>query len=131
IGDDVEIGANSCVDRGALGDTVIESGAKIDNLVQIAHNVRIGANSVLAAQTGISGSTTLGRGVMMGGKVGLADHLVIGDGVQIAAGSGVMHDIPKGERWGGSPARPMRQWFRETATLAKLAKVRKSDDNGD
>jgi UDP-3-O-[3-hydroxymyristoyl] glucosamine N-acyltransferase len=128
IGDGVEIGANACVDRGALGDTVIEAGAKIDNLVQIAHNVRVGASSVLAAQVGVSGSTRIGKGAMLGGKAGLADHLAIGDGAQIAAAAGVMHDIPAGERWGGSPARPMRQWFRETATLAKLAMRGKSKD---
>lgn len=128
IGDGAEIGANSCVDRGALGDTVIEAGAKIDNLVQVAHNVRVGASSVLAAQAGVSGSTTIGKGAMLGGKAGLADHLTVGDGAQIAAAAGVMHDIPAGERWGGTPARPMRQWFRETATLAKLAMRGKSDN---
>ncbi len=128
VGDGAEIGANACIDRGALGDTVIEAGAKIDNLVQVAHNVRIGTNSVLAAQAGVSGSTTIGKGAMLGGKAGLADHLTVGDGAQIAAAAGVMHDIPAGERWGGLPARPMRQWFRETATLAKLALRGKSID---
>lgn len=128
IGDGAEIGANACVDRGALGDTVIEANVKIDNLVQIAHNVRVGASSVIAAQAGVSGSTKIGRGAMLGGKAGLADHLTVGDGAQVAAAAGVMHDIPAGERWGGSPARPMRQWFRETATLAKLAMRGKSKD---
>lgn len=128
VGDGAEIGANACVDRGTLGDTVIERCAKIDNLVQVAHNVRIGAFSVLAAQAGVSGSTTIGRGAMLGGKAGLADHLTVGDGARIAAAAGVMHDVPAGERWGGLPARPMRQWFRETATLAKLALRGRSND---
>ena len=122
IHDDVEIGANSCIDRGALGDTVIGEGTKIDNLVQIAHNVRVGRHCVLAAQTGISGSCVIGDGVFMGGQVGLSDHLTIGDGAQIAAGSGLMRDVPPGERWGGAPARTVREWLRETAALSKLAK---------
>ena len=122
IEDEVEIGANSTIDRGALADTMIGRGTKIDNQVQIGHNTRIGKYCVLAAQTGISGSCIIGDGVFMGGKVGLADHLTIGDGVQIAAGSGLMRDIPPGERWGGSPARPIKDWLKETATLAKLAR---------
>lgn len=122
IGDDVEIGANTAIDRGALGDTVIGDGTKIDNLVQIGHNVRLGRHCVIAAQTGISGSCVIGDGVMMGGQVGLADHLVIGDGALIAAGSGLMRDVPPGEKWGGAPARPIREWLRETAALAKLAR---------
>ncbi len=124
IGDNVDIGANTAIDRGALGDTVIGDGAKIDNLVQIGHNVRIGRNCIIAAQTGISGSCRIGDGVMMGGQVGLADHLVIGDGAQIAAGSGLMRDVPPGEKWGGRPGRPVKDWLRETAALAKLAKKR-------
>ena len=122
IDDEVEIGANSTIDRGALGDTIIGRGTKIDNLVQIGHNTRIGKYCVLAAQTGISGSCTIGDGVFMGGQVGLADHLTIGDGAQIAAGSGLMRDVPPGEKWGGSPARSVKDWLREIATLAKLAR---------
>ncbi|MEZ5892328.1 MAG: UDP-3-O-(3-hydroxymyristoyl)glucosamine N-acyltransferase [Parvularculaceae bacterium] len=122
LGDGVEVGANTTIDRGALGDTVIGDGTKIDNLVQIGHNVRLGRNCIIAAQTGISGSCVIGDGVMMGGKVGLADHLTIGDGAMIAAGSGLMRDVPPGEKWGGAPARPIRDWLRETAALAKLAK---------
>lgn len=124
IGDEVEIGANTTIDRGALGDTVIGAGAKIDNLVQIGHNARIGRNCIIAAQTGVSGSCVVGDGVMMGGQVGLADHLVIGAGAQIAAGSGLMRNVPEGEKWGGRPARPIKDWLRETAMLAKLTKKR-------
>ncbi len=131
IGDDVEIGANTTIDRGALGDTVIGDGVKIDNLVQIGHNVRIGRFSILAAHVGISGSTVIGEGALLGGKVGVADHVTIGDGAQIAAGAGVMRDIGPGEKWGGLPARPFRTWFRETATLAKLASKKKTEEDGD
>jgi len=122
IGDDAEIGANATIDRGALADTIIGEGTKIDNLVQIGHNVRIGRHCILAAQTGISGSCIIGDGVLMGGQVGLADHLSIGDDAQLAAGSGVMRDVPAGKKWGGRPARAVKDWLRETAVLAKLAK---------
>lgn len=122
IEDNVEIGANSTVDRGALSDTVIGAGTKIDNLVQIAHNVRIGRSCLIAAHCGISGSCIIGDGTQLGGRVGLADHLKIGSGVQIAAASGVMNDIPDGEKWGGIPARPFRQWFREVAALREIVK---------
>lgn len=121
IQNDVEIGANTTVDRGALTDTVIGEGSKIDNLVQIAHNVRIGRACVVAGQCGLSGSVKLGNYVMLGGRVGIADHLSVGDGAQLAASSGVMNDIPAGERWAGSPAQPMRQAFRELTALRRLA----------
>ena len=124
LGDNVEIGANTTIDRGALEDTIIGDRTKIDNLVQIGHNVRFGRNCVVAAQCGISGSCVIGDGVMMGGQVGLADHLNIGDGAMIAAGSGLMRDVPPGETWGGRPARPIKEWLRETALLAKMAKKR-------
>ncbi|KFB10184.1 UDP-3-O-(3-hydroxymyristoyl)glucosamine N-acyltransferase [Nitratireductor basaltis] len=120
IQDDVEIGANTTVDRGALSDTIIGEGTKIDNLVQVAHNVRIGRGCVIAGHCGLSGSVVIGDYVMLGGRVGIADHITIGDRVQLAASSGVMNDIPAGERWAGSPAQPMRQAFREIAALRGL-----------
>jgi UDP-3-O-[3-hydroxymyristoyl] glucosamine N-acyltransferase len=129
IQDDVEIGANSAVDRGALGDTVIGEGTKIDNLVQIAHNVVIGRHCIVAGQCGISGSCTIGDGVMMGGQVGLADHVTIGSGVLLAAQSGVMRDIPAGERWMGSPARPVKQHHRELLMMERLAARRSVERN--
>lgn len=119
IQDGASVGANSTVDRGLFGDTVIAEGARIDNLCQIAHNVTIGRNAVIAAFGGISGSTRVGDGVMMGGRVGIADHRTIGKGAQLAAGSAVMHDVPEGETWAGYPAKPVRQWLRETAWLAR------------
>ncbi|MPZ58495.1 MAG: UDP-3-O-(3-hydroxymyristoyl)glucosamine N-acyltransferase [Rhizobiales bacterium] len=120
IQDDVEIGAGSAIDRGAMGDTVVGEGTKIDNLVQIGHNVSIGRHCVIVAQTGISGSVTLEDYVMLGGQVGIADHLTIGEGAQIGASSGLMRDVPAGEKWFGTPAKPAREQFREIATLRRL-----------
>ncbi|MFG1430908.1 UDP-3-O-(3-hydroxymyristoyl)glucosamine N-acyltransferase [Xanthobacter sp. V2C-8] len=131
IQDDVEIGANTTIDRGALSDTVIGEGSKIDNLVQIAHNVVIGRHCIVVSQTGISGSTRLGDFVMLGGQVGVVGHITIGDGAQIAASSNVKGDVPPGVRWGGSPAKPVREWFREVTTLKKLAARRAADDDGE
>lgn len=124
VEDDVSIGACSCIDRGAYEDTVIGAGTKIDNLVQVAHNCRVGRNVVLAGQAGLSGSVEVGDGVQMGGGVGIADHVTIGAGASVAGGSGVMHDIPAGETWAGAPARPIRRWLREYAWLGKMAKTR-------
>ena len=122
IQDRVEIGANTTVDRGMLDDTVIGEGTKIDNLVQIGHNVRIGRHCVLAALTGISGSVTIGDWVQIGGASGIADHVTIGDGAKLAAQSGVMNNVGAGERWGGSPAQPVKAWFREIAVVRLMAK---------
>jgi UDP-3-O-[3-hydroxymyristoyl] glucosamine N-acyltransferase len=121
IQDDVEIGANSTVDRGASRDTVIGEGTKIDNLVQIAHNVVIGRHCVIVAQVGIAGSSTLEDFVAIGGQVAVRGHVRIGQGAQIAATSAVNGDVPAGVRWGGIPARPVRDWFREIHALKKLA----------
>ncbi|MEQ8708395.1 MAG: UDP-3-O-(3-hydroxymyristoyl)glucosamine N-acyltransferase [Rhodospirillales bacterium] len=113
IEDGVEIGSNSCVDRGAGPDTVIGAGTIIDNLVQVAHNVVTGPGCVIVSHVGISGSTELGRGVVLGGQVGIAGHLKIGDGARVAAQSGIMHDIPAGEEWFGSPAQPKKEAIRQ------------------
>ena len=123
IGDDVEIGANVTIDRGALGPTIISKGTKIDNLVQIAHNVVIGENCLVISQTGISGSTKLGNFVTLAGQVGLAGHLKIGDGAVIAAQSGVMHDVPAGEKWFGYPAQPDKQYKRQLIALHRLPEL--------
>ena len=123
--DGVTVGANTCIDRGAFDDTVIGENTKIDNLVQIAHNVRVGRNCVIAAHTGISGSVTIGDGAQFGGRVGIADHLAIGAGARLGAAAGVMKDIPAGETWGGFPARPMRTWLRESAWVSRQAIPRK------
>ncbi len=122
IGNDVEIGSGTCIDRGSGPDTVIGEGTKIDNLVQIGHNVHIGKYSIIVSQVGISGSTSIGDGVMIGGQAGLAGHLKIGNGARIAAKSGVMTDIPEGVSYGGSPAVPVRDWHRQTVSVAQLAK---------
>lgn len=120
IGDNVEIGANTTVDRGAEMDTEIRYGTRVDNLVQIGHNVQIGENSVIVAQVGISGSTQLGRFVVVAGQAGIAGHLTIGDGVKIAAQSGVMRDIAEGQTVAGFPSVPVQQWHRQTTALRKF-----------
>ncbi len=120
IEDDVEIGGNCTVDRGSLGNTVIGAGTKIDNLVQVAHNVRIGKNCVIAGQAGVAGSTTIGDEVMIGGQVAVADHLTIGSRAKIAGKSGVMRDMTEGEIVGGCPAMPIRLWHRQTVALLQL-----------
>jgi UDP-3-O-[3-hydroxymyristoyl] glucosamine N-acyltransferase len=127
--DNVSIGANSAVDRGMFGDTVIAEGAKIDNLCHIAHNCIIGRGTIIAAYGGISGSTVVGDGVVMGGRVGIADHRTIGAGAQLAAGSAVLHDVPAGETWAGYPAKPLRRWLRETAWLSRAIGRRDGGDS--
>lgn len=122
IGDRAEIGANTTIDRGAMGDTMIGAGTKIDNLVQIGHNVRLGRDCLIASQVGIAGSTVVGDRVMFGGQAGIADHLTIGDDARLAARAGLMRDVPPGETWGGSPAQPIRLWLKEIAILARLVR---------
>ena len=120
IGDDVEIGANTTVDRGATRDTVVGSGSKIDNLVQVAHNVRIGRRCIVMAQVGIAGSSVVEDEVMLAGQVGLADHLTVGKGSRVAAQSGVIGDVAPGATVSGYPARDHRTVLRQTAALARL-----------
>jgi len=122
--DDVEIGAKTCIDRGALGDTVIGKDVKLDNLIQIGHNVHIGAHSIMASQVGISGSTTIGAGCQIGGQAGFAGHVEIAPGCKIAAQSGVMSNLKTGV-YGGSPAMPHRAWMRMTAMMQKLPDILK------
>jgi len=140
IQDDVEIGANTTIDRGSNRDTIIGEGTKIDNLVQVGHNVVIGRNCLIAGQVGISGSVTIGDLTVLGGKVGVRDNVSIGRGAAIAASSAVGTDVPDGARWGGTPARPIKEWLRESSMLRRLTMRRSSavegeetlnDDEGD
>ncbi|MBA3466722.1 MAG: UDP-3-O-(3-hydroxymyristoyl)glucosamine N-acyltransferase [Gemmatimonadaceae bacterium] len=121
IGDDVEIGANATIDRGSIDDTVIGAGTKIDNLVHVAHNVRIGTRCLLMAQVGVAGSAIIGDNCVIAGQAGISGHLTIGAGARIAAQAGVFGDIPAGETWSGYPARPHRESLRASGALFKLA----------
>jgi len=121
--DGVEIGANTCIDRGALGDTVIQQGVKLDNLIQIGHNVEVGALTVMASQVGISGSTTIGKGCQVGGQVGTAGHLKVGDGCQLAARTGVVSDLEAGGVYAGMPAMPHRAWLKTSILITKLPEI--------
>ncbi|MBB4064918.1 UDP-3-O-[3-hydroxymyristoyl] glucosamine N-acyltransferase [Gellertiella hungarica] len=133
IQDHVEIGANTTVDRGTMDDTVIGEGTKIDNQVQIGHNVRIGRHCGIVSKVGIAGSTKIGDGVMIGGAVGINGHITIGDGAQIAAMSGVVADVPPGERYGGVPARPMKDFLRDVAemTARSASRNKKTGEKND
>lgn len=131
IQDNVEIGANSTIDRGALEDTVIGEGTKIDNLVQIGHNCRIGRGCIIAGHCGLSGSVTLGDFAMLGGRVGIADHVTIGERAQVAGASGVIGDMPAGARWAGYPAQPVKAHFREIAVLRALARPKGKKEKTD
>lgn len=128
IEDDVEVGANSTIDRGAGPDTVIGQGTRIDNLVQIGHNVKVGKYCVIVSQTGISGSTQLGDYVMTGGQSGFAGHLRVGNGAKVAAQSGVMRDISAGDEVMGTPAVPLRQFLRQSTMVSKMATAKKGND---
>ncbi|NBW08041.1 MAG: UDP-3-O-(3-hydroxymyristoyl)glucosamine N-acyltransferase [Caulobacteraceae bacterium] len=123
--DGVTIGANTCIDRGAYDDTVIGENTKIDNLCMIGHNCVLGRNVLMAAHSGLSGSVTVGDGVMFGGQAGVGDHITIGDGAAVAAGGGVLANIPAGEVWSGYPAKPLRQFLRETVWVSKQVAQRK------
>lgn len=123
IEDDVEIGANTTIDRGSIGDTVVGAGTKIDNLVQLGHNVRVGRHCLLMSQVGVAGSSRLGDGVILAGQVGIAGHLSIGDGARLAAQSGLSSDVPAGADFGGYPARANREWLRSLAVLYRLTPI--------
>ena len=119
----MEIGANSAVDRGSIGDTVLGAGVKVDDLVQIAHNVRVGAQSMLAGMVGVAGSAKIGKGVWAGGQVGIINHLEIGDGARLAVATKVLRDVPPGETMSGHPGRPHREELRRQALLGRLPKL--------
>jgi len=123
IDDDVEIGANTCVDRATFGVTWIKQGVKIDNLVQIAHNVEIGEHSIIISQSGVAGSATLGRGVILAGQSGINGHITLGDGAVVAARSGVVGSLPPGAKVSGMPAIAHQEWLRAAAALQQLPRL--------
>jgi UDP-3-O-[3-hydroxymyristoyl] glucosamine N-acyltransferase len=125
IEDDVEIGANTTIDRAALGETRIGQGTKIDNLVQLGHNVRVGRNCILVAQVGIAGSTTLGDGVVLAGQVGVAGHIHLGDGCRIGAKSGVGKNVPERQDLSGIPVMPHGTFLRSSAIVPKLPEMKR------
>ncbi|MCP4380441.1 MAG: UDP-3-O-(3-hydroxymyristoyl)glucosamine N-acyltransferase [Hyphomicrobiales bacterium] len=129
IQDDVEIGANTTIDRGSNRDTIIGEGTKIDNLVQIGHNVAVGRHCLIAGQVGISGSVTIGDFVMLGGGAGIRDHVTVGDGAKIAAVAAVHANVPAGETWGGYPAIPLEKWYSQKRALQRL--IRRDSLEGD
>ena len=123
IGDNVEIGAGSCIDRGAIEDTRIGDGTKLDNLVHIGHNVTIGRHCLVAGQVGFAGSAVVGDFVAIGGQAGISDHIHLGAGAQIGAASAVLRDVPAGEKWAGSPAMPLQAWLRQRAEANRRTPV--------
>jgi UDP-3-O-[3-hydroxymyristoyl] glucosamine N-acyltransferase len=129
--DDVLVGALCTIDRGMLDDTVLERNVRIDNHCHIAHNVRVGQSTLMAAFAGISGSVTIGKAAQLGGRVGVADHLTIGDGARLAADAAIMRDVPAGEIWAGSPGQPIRSFMRETAWIRRQAHSKPSSRKKD
>ena len=125
VEDDVEIGANTAIDRATMGSTFVRKGVKLDNLIQIAHNVDVGANTVVAAQSGISGSTKLGENSVIGGQVGIAGHLTLGKRTQVGAQAGINFNTEENKQWHGSPAQPLKDWMRSTVIFKKLPEVDK------
>jgi UDP-3-O-[3-hydroxymyristoyl] glucosamine N-acyltransferase len=123
LGDDVEVGSNTCIDRGSIDDTVVGRGSKLDNLVQVGHNVRIGDRCLIMAGVGIAGSARIGNGVILAGHVGVTDHLIIGDRARIGAKSAIFGDVPAGASFSGHPARPHRQFLRAQAAMYRLAPI--------
>ena len=123
IGSDVEIGAGTTIDRAKFGETVVGDGCKLDNQVQIGHNVVLGQMVIIAGCTGVAGSTTIGDGTMIGGLTCVSDHLTLGCGVKLAGGSACINDIPDGETWGGVPAKPLKTVFQEQAALKRLPEM--------
>ncbi|MBV6658740.1 MAG: UDP-3-O-(3-hydroxymyristoyl)glucosamine N-acyltransferase, partial [Devosiaceae bacterium] len=131
VQDKVEIGAGTCIDRGTTRDTIVGEGTKIDNQVQLGHNVQIGRHCIIVAQVGIAGSTVVEDFVAIGGQVGIAGHLRVGMGAQIAASSNVKDNVPPGARWAGTPAKPAREVFREMAAVKKLGQNSRGAPKGD
>ncbi|ABA88502.1 acyl-(acyl carrier protein)--UDP-3-O-(3-hydroxyacyl)-glucosamine/UDP-3-N-(3-hydroxyacyl)-glucosediamine 2-N-acyltransferase [Syntrophotalea carbinolica DSM 2380] len=129
IEDDVEVGANVCIDRAAMGVTLIKRGTKIDNLVQIAHNVSIGEDTILVAQVGIAGSSKVGDHCTLGGQVGVSGHLKIGDNTMVGAQSGIISDLPAGQVFSGTPTMPHREWLKASASMRSLPAMRKTVSN--
>lgn len=123
LDDNVEIGANTCIDRSTMGSTHVRQGVKLDNLVQIAHNTDIGANTVMSAQTGVAGSAKIGQWCMLGGQVGVAGHITVGNQCQVGAQSGIMGSLPDASRVMGYPAQPQRQWLRQQALLRRIEQM--------